>query len=425
LASMGGACLVNTTETPPDPWWSQPWRTHIDTGAVPAPTTGTSPELQFPAHADLFVEATPRMQWLPLAGANRYRVEISRDPSFSSLVISPAEIVPYPAYTPQTSLAQRSLGKTEYGTFYWRVQALNGSTPVGSVSQVRRFQIASQSEWKLTRTLGSPDNRLIIASDPSGDAGDNNYDLTHLYASQSHTDWFFGFNVNTAATDMSYVLYIDLDYQDNSGATLDARSGYNVTTNLAHRPEYAIYVDQDQDNGTFTKNMAYVSQWLGSSWSELRPLSNISAAELYYNGTNYVELKIPLTAISIADKNTASLALYSMAAGGGYPRDVVPSNSQASTNGIITRFTSVSERVNLVMPPTTPWVQHYPTHRSRLFHGTTRPGSTFQGSILILLLLTRARSSRSTGTSFYKSGGAIDDFIQRQIFRRGHSKLAE
>lgn len=171
-------------------WWSQVWLTQYDQSLTITPTDGNQPELLRPQISEESVEATPLLEWFPLLGATQYQVEVSRDANFLTSEIS--ETVTFTAYSPKYSLAQRSLGLTDYGTFYWRVRGLTVDG-WGNWSGVWRFQIASQSEWRFGRSLGNLENRLLIGDDPAGDSSQS-YDLTTLNVAQSSTDWYLGFN---------------------------------------------------------------------------------------------------------------------------------------------------------------------------------------------------------------------------------------
>jgi hypothetical protein len=327
LDSLAGTC------TSP---WSQIWQTRIDLSKTLAPTAQIT--LLRPLDASEHVEMTPLFEWWPLQGASSYQVQISQDPNFGSTIID--ETVPYPAYTPQTSLAQRSLGHLGYGTYYWRVRGL----PSGTWSAPWRFQLASQSQWHLTRTLGNAENKLLVASDPD-DISDNNFELTNLYTAQDKDYWYFGFNVYTSTTNMTYGLYLDLDHADGSGATSDARN-FNVTTISAHRPEYAIYFLQE--SSAFDVSKVAIYRWTGTGWAN-NPQTLDSVGGGLYTGSNYVEIRVPNTTIGMAeDTSSASLSLFSVDENSNTVQDTVPSSTSTS---ILDRFTSVSERLNLAMPP--------------------------------------------------------------------------
>ena len=343
LDNLGGSCLINSASGLP--WWSQIWKARFDANKVLPATSGESPALLRPAHGHESVEATPLLEWWPYLGATQYQVEISRDTSFSSIEAS--ETVTLPSYAPPASLAQRSLERTDYGTFYWRVRAYVGAS-WGNWSPSRRFQVASQSEWRYTRTLGSLDNQLLIGDDTVGDTNAN-FDLTTLYVSQANTHWFLGFHANLSG-DSSYVFYIDLDHVDGSGATTPPERPYTVSTIAAHRPEYAIYVDKI--GGVVNAQNTWVFAWNGSAWGFGQKLADIGGSVYALDG--HVELQLPNGAIGMSQvTSSASVMLFSVDPGSNLVADSVPTDPQAPGAAQLSRFSAVSERMNLVSPPST------------------------------------------------------------------------
>jgi hypothetical protein len=353
LDFIGGSCLEDQYAG-----WSQTWRTRFDPSLALQPTNGDAPELLRPDNGQETVEATPLLEWWPYQEITRtqYIIEISRDSAFSSTVLT--ETVDIPSYAPSYSLAQRSLGRTDYGTFYWRVKGSVGGNWSGW-SDVRRFQIASQSEWRYTRTLGDPSNRLLIGNDPVGDALEN-YDLNTLYAAQQGGNplygipayWFLGFTATMTSTDdMTYVFYIDLDRIDGSGATTPPPlpRNYNVTTIPAHQPEFAIYVDKI--NGVVSDENTWVYAWNGIEWEFGERLSEIGG--FVYASDGYVELQLLNSTIGMSQvTGSASVILFSVDSAG-IVQDSVPSDPQAPGNAQLSRFSAVSERMNLISPPST------------------------------------------------------------------------
>jgi hypothetical protein len=341
-ASLGSTCL---TRDPTTPWWSQTWAMKFDPSKQPAPTNGVSPEVLRPQDMREFGDLTPLLQWLPYQGADSYEVQISRDPTFTTEIVA-SDITPYPVYAPETSLAQRFLNKTDFGTFYWRVRARSSGTPLGNWSTSSRFMIAAHSQWLPSRTLGGlRSNQLLIATSPT--AGDPNFDLTTLYAGQDADNWYFGFNAYTGA-DMKYVLYLDLDHTDGSGAGTDAES-LSVTTSTAYRPEYAIYISQV--SSTFSANNVLIYKYENNAWSpDVKKLSDI-LGDLNYDSTNhYLEFKVPNTAIgSSQETGSYGLALFSVD-NTGSPKDSVPVSPGFPTTPQLSRFTNVTERLTLSMP---------------------------------------------------------------------------
>jgi len=338
LTGLGGAEIGQ---------WSQQWATRIDLSrGLPPRNTIT---LLRPAHGAEFVETNPLLEWWPLQGADSYQVQISTDANFDSMYIIHTATVPYPAYTPQQ--------RPGLGTYYWRVRGLSGGSPVGDWSAPWRFHVVAQSRWRENRTLGGASNRSLIGSDPQGDMTDPNYDLTTLYAVQDKDDWFFGFHVYTGTgANMTYVLYLDLDRRDGSGAISDAM-GYNVNTVIGHRPEYALYVSQQ--SGSFSASDTYIYRWDGSAWSPVSTLGAAGGALYYMPSGHYLELRVPATLIGMEEETgSASLMLFSAMAGGGHAQDTVPSDPAVAytvpesgpATTTLSRFTGVSDRLNLAAP---------------------------------------------------------------------------
>jgi hypothetical protein len=56
LDQIDGNCLKNSVNG--DTWWSQIWKTRIDTSLGLTPTNGDTPQLLRPVHGSEYVEAT-------------------------------------------------------------------------------------------------------------------------------------------------------------------------------------------------------------------------------------------------------------------------------------------------------------------------------------------------------------------------------
>ncbi len=318
--------------------------------AAPRNDDASAPTLLRPPHASEAVETSPLLEWRLLSGADSYDVQISSAPDFNPAYLVRAATVPFPAYAPPSRLP--------YGTYYWRVLGRRGGVPVGSWSAVWRFQVAAGSHWQEPRTLGSAANRQMIGFDPYGDMLDANYDVATLYAVQSKDYWFFGFNATTGATDMVYMLYLDLDHADDSGATADPR-GYAVTTIAAHRPEYAIYVPQAAS--AFDASQVAIYRWSGDAWATPQLLDEVGGALTYDLPGRYLELRVPNTAIGMQETTgSAAVSLFSVMSGGGHAQDTVPADPNVAyvlpdavgETSTLSRFTSVSERIAPALPPT-------------------------------------------------------------------------
>ena len=255
--------------------------------------------------------------------------------------------VPYPVYAPGSSLGQRSINKIGFGTYYWRVIGLNSGVTQGNWSSTSCFQIAAQSERILgIRTPGSVNNQLLIALDPD-DTADNSYELTSLYATQDNDYWYFGFNAKTGV-DMKYGLYLDIDHKDNTGAT-KGPSNYPLTTNSAHRPEFAILISKT--GNTFSANQVSIYSWGSNDWNAPQLLGSIGGSLFYNSTTGYVELRVPNTAILMQDTTGSyALSLVSLPKTAGNPLDSVPTDPGVPGSDLLSRFAGVTERMNPIFP---------------------------------------------------------------------------
>jgi hypothetical protein len=343
LDGIGGSC--KTVPDKGDQWWSQIWRARFNPDFALPPTNGNAPVLLRPEYGDEWVEATPLFEWRAFEGADFYEIRINRDPSFPDGTNITGQ-VPYPAFSAQTSIAQRFLGRLDYGTFYWQVRA-NSSGTWSDWSETRRFQIASQSEWRYSRLIGDIKNRLQIGADEAGDA-DPSYDLTTLYASNSNENWYFGFDVSlSSGVTNTYGLFIDIDHIDGSGAAVNpAGRQYNVSTIPAHEPEFAVYVDQK--DGVVDDQNTWIFTFENNQWDDGQKLSDLAAGDLYSNG-GYLELQIPASAIGMSDY-TGSISTMLFSTENEVITDTVPSDLGAHETGLLSRFTSVSEHMNLLYP---------------------------------------------------------------------------
>jgi hypothetical protein len=338
-------CQVNPANG--DEWWSETRIARFDSSLSPPPEEGDAPRLIRPVHGHEQVEGTPLLEWTPLDSATHYHVQISRDADFATLEHEAYPI--YPLYASPLSLAQRNLNRPDYGTFYWRVRGyVDGSYFAWSDS--RRFQVASQSEWRRIRVLGNERNRLLVGRDPAGDTSAN-FDLSTVYISQSNLAWYFGFNASTDnVINMTYVIYIDTDHIDGSGGISPPERAYSVSSIPAHQPEYVLYIDQIA--GQMTAQNTRIFTWTGSEWSFAQTLSAAGGALIFTSGEpGYLEIELPDTAIG-ADRapDSISAIVFSVNSSGSV-LDSVPSDPKVPGSAVLSRFTSASDRMNLIIPP--------------------------------------------------------------------------
>jgi hypothetical protein len=336
--------------------FSQVWKTRFDPAKTLPNAPTQIPQLLRPAYATNydpvvnpgydspeFIEITPALEWFPVSGASSYQVQISRVSNFGSLVDDAT--VNQPAYTPITNFGQRSLGHLNFGSYYWRVRALTGST-WSSWSEPWRFQIAAQSQWQNSRTLGNNANRLEVARDPVVGETLTDYDLSGLYTAQDVNYWYFGFDY-IGTGDSSYVLYLDLDNRNDSGSNVDKRD-YLLTSSPAHQPEYAIYIDKT--GGTLSADQVLIAHWTGTTWDTGVTLTSVGGA-LSSIG-NFLEIQVPYSPIGMQlTTGTYSLALASIDRTSNKVMDTVPPNHiDGSGLATLDHFTTVSEHVSLAAP---------------------------------------------------------------------------
>lgn len=332
-----------------DEWWSQTWIARFDPAlSIPIAESGI-PDLLRPLQGHEQVEGTPVLEWHPVLDADAYHVQISRDSEFTT--IAHEAYTGIPMYASPLSLAQRNLGLTDYGTFYWRVRC-SADGNYSDWSETRRFQIASQSEWRRVRYLGNERNKLLVGSDPAGDTVAN-YDLTSLFISQSNTAWYLGFNANIEpAVDMTYMISIDTDHLDGAGGSSPPARSYPVTTIPAHQPEIVLYIDQVA--GTLTAQNTYIYTWTGSGWSNGQTLSTAGGALLYTPGSpGTLELALPNTAIGASNTPGSMSVMVISIDSAGTVLDSVPTDPDVPGNAVLSRFTSISDRMNLISPANT------------------------------------------------------------------------
>ncbi len=336
--------------------WSQIWRTRFDDSLLP--DAAAVPAAFRPEQGAEWVELMPLLEWQPVAGADSYEVEIGKDVGFASGDVVISDTVTIPAFAPTERPAYEGDPGTPlpYGTYYWRIRAVSASTP-GDWSGVQRFQVAAQSRWDDERTVGDAANQIVIASDAAGDMTDANYDLSTLWASQDPDNWYFGFHVGTGAEDMTYALYIDLDHEDGSGATADAR-GFDVSALTSHRPEYAIYVLETASG--FVTSTVGIYGWTDTGWDTPVTLESVGGSLAYDAGTGSLEIMVPNTVIGMEGRtSSAAVSLFSARTAGGHAQDTVPSDPDVAYSAVdtsadttvLSRFASVSDRLALIAPP--------------------------------------------------------------------------
>ncbi len=338
--------------------YSDIWNTRINPALLGSGTITTTPQLLRPTYKKEADERTygwesveywPSFEWLPVNGAARYRIQIAQYSDMTGLVED--TITRLPDYTPLT--------RHPWGTYYWRVQALDGNgVPIGSWSSIYRFVISSQIQIGLINDNSANDfpSGSLLASDPGGDAPAGGFDLRELYTAisrnSSDTDmWYIGLQTGAPITaPVRYGIYLDKNRAEcinappscDGGATTDPL-GMNLSVTAPHLPEYAIYLDLN--GGTVTTATLY--SWSAGAWGPGIPLSNLAGAAFYDTTAGFIKIGVPFTAIG----NPASISFMAFSANpttGQAAQDTVPSNA-SNTN--LVSFITDSQAPTPVLPP--------------------------------------------------------------------------
>ena len=136
---------------------------------------------------------------------------------------------------------------------------------------------------------------------------------------------------------------------DGSGGTAPPERGYAVSTVPAHQPEYVLYIDQI--SGQITAQNTRIYTWAGSSWSNGPTLSESGGALVYTPGTpGYLEIELPDIAINLNQApDSIALMVFSVNTSGTV-LDSVPEDPNVPGSAALSRFTSTSDRMNLIFP---------------------------------------------------------------------------
>jgi hypothetical protein len=325
------------------------WVARIDRSSNTLPITETA-ILIYPDDAFETVEVPPVLGWLPVAGANLYRVQVSRDAGFTNIVDeAEAHFVNYVPW-------QNRADDMPFGTYWWRVRAESApGVPVGDWSDVRHFNLSLDlvvgnrydlvpppATSSILSTTAAYDPALTyIASSPNEGLGV--YELGDLHVMLNRINlqvsppqypnaidsltWIIAFGTGGSLSEseaVRYGVFIDADHVAGSGASIDEQ-GRPLSINALYLPDYLIYVDRAGD--TVTPANVRLHTWTGSSWTPPQQLSSIGGAAWFAPDTSAVQLLIPYTAIGAgAEDFSGSLALtvFSLDQDGATIRDTIP-----------------------------------------------------------------------------------------------------
>jgi len=304
------------------------WVTRIDQSLPQLPATPNITPI-YPGAGFEAVGAAPVLGWQPVTDANYYRVEISRDPSFT-MIVDQAE-AQFVNYVPWQGRQE----PMPFGTYWWRVRAESApGVALGDWSEVRHFNLSVDLVNGNRHDLVPPlyPNTILSATakyDPAltfvAAGADNqmeSYGLGDLHVmlnrvslrptgAQNEFDnysWLFAFESAALASDPIMAgIYIDIDHIAGSGGSTDPL-GKPINTNSLYWPEYVIYV---KTLGAATNpNNIDVYTWSGSSWSPAQSLTVAGGDAWYADSQKTIQIKLPYTVIGGGSEHfSGSLAL--------------------------------------------------------------------------------------------------------------------
>lgn len=290
----------------------QTWVTRIDRTANALPV-GSTPTLIHPADGFGAVGVPPVLGWTPVSGVALYRVQISRDPAFATVLDeAEAHFVNYVPWQGQASIPP-------FGAFWWRVRPESApGTPLADWSTPRRFFLARDlvtgnpydlppppAPSSLLQTTATYNPALsYIAESPAGSAGDYELGALHVMLDRTYNNtlnWVLAFKTSaTVANTVTYGLLIDSDHQLNSGANVDERRA-PLPVNPYMRPEYLLYVERTGNSVTPTNVRFYA--WNGTSWLPAQTLATLGGDAWYAPDSQAVQLLVPYTALGAGAEN--------------------------------------------------------------------------------------------------------------------------
>ena len=316
----------------------QIWTTRIDRTKPQLPAASIIAPI-YPRDALESVISPPLFGWLPVDGAANYRVQVSSDPNFNTIVDEAAP--QYLNYAPW----QGRRTTMPFGTYWWRVRA--ESTPgvaLGGWSEVRRFNLSTDIVMGTPKDFVPPNYPLsllssrstppvynaemtyIASSGPSTATIPAGYDLgdlhimnnrvalrSNLYPNASaNLNWIFAFSTDgQLAPTIKYGIYIDADHIVNAGSPTDPL-GKTITVDSLYLPDYVLYITPT-DNGSIAPSNIVLYSWLpqAKSWDGGKTLASTGGdAWFATDGTNTVQLEVPYSALGSAMESfSGSLAV--------------------------------------------------------------------------------------------------------------------
>lgn len=300
-----------------------PWVMRYDPNAreleLPNPLPA-EPAPIFPRDGFEAVEIPPVLGWLPAAGATVYRVQVARDADFAEIVDEAvAQFVNYVPWQGRDSAMP-------FGTYYWRVR--RDAPAEGPWSETRHFNLSvdlrmgnpydfpppARSASILATTDRYNPAWTYISNGDSLAAGAEGLGALHIMLDRTlmptlPLNWVIAFETGaTAADELQYGIYVDIDHVAGQGATADPL-GKPIPVNPLVRPEYAIYVNKQAGAWPGPAQAAYY-RWTGTAWTPAQTLQALGGDLWVDPARNAVQVLVPYTALGTEDPAASgSLAL--------------------------------------------------------------------------------------------------------------------
>jgi PKD repeat protein len=298
------------------------WRTRCNRALATTVQAATAtPEPIYPDSGFEAVQLPPILGWLPVAGAEQYRVQVARKADFT--VVDDEALAQFTNYVPW----QGRLTAIPFGTYWWRVRAEdNGGAPLGDWSAPRHFNLSVDMAIGNPNDFVAPANLAADESDrsrvaDSPERGQGIHELGTLYTivdrrgSRSYNqNWVVAFT--TGATDadtVRYALYFDADHAAGSGGRFDPLGNTAIAVDELYFPEYVVYADLVGGVGV----NALFFEWNASQeeWKTVVNLDDIGGSIEFDPLLQSVQLFIPYTALLSANEDwvgSLALAVYSL-----------------------------------------------------------------------------------------------------------------
>ena len=346
--------------------------THIDLSKAQLPTTEVIAPI-YPSNGFEAVDTPPVLGWQPVQGAVSYRVEISRDPQFATIV--DAAEPQFVNYVPWQGRRERMPN----GMYWWRVRAESAAgVALGGWSEARAFILSvdliagnpydfvppAYPYSIISATLGyDPALNMVSASAKA----DTNYALGNLHVmlnnvnirpltdaesgSGTNLNWIIAFETAFLPdNNVTYGIYIDIDHAANSGATSDPL-GKPIAVNEQFLPEYVIYINRTT-NEISAKDVSLFT-WTTGGWSPAQSLNSIGGDAWFDSVHAVVQIVTPYTAIGAGDTDfSGSMALTVFSTDQTANMGMV--DAVPTQNGIMDNPVFVSDMVTPLYPFDTP-----------------------------------------------------------------------